>query len=67
MSLEAGDLVYLSPLVERPGEAYAAAREGRGWQAMGAREVEAELRVWRAALSERGIRSSRYDIREFVY
>jgi radical SAM superfamily enzyme YgiQ (UPF0313 family) len=67
MPLGRGDLIYLSPFVELPGSEYARRRREAGLTPMDHDEVEAELAQMISSFRARGLRVSRYDIREFVY
>lgn len=69
LPLAPGDIVYLSPLVERPGSAYAQKVCEEGIAALDPGRVEAQAAAFRAACSgaHPGVRVARYDLREFVY
>lgn len=71
MPLGAGDLVYLSPFVPGADSPYLTDATAAGLTALddaGLQREEARFRTaLRAALHGRGVRASRYDIREFLY
>jgi hypothetical protein len=69
LPLAPGDVVYLSPFVERPGSAYAARARADGVRALSPEEIEAQHRALRDAVrrAHPGVKAARYDIREFVY
>lgn len=67
LPLDRRDLVYLSPFVEHEGGRYHDRRVAAGLTPMNETEVEAELSDLARALRRRGLRVSRYDIREFLY
>jgi radical SAM superfamily enzyme YgiQ (UPF0313 family) len=68
LPLSASDVVYLSPFVapSRP-ESDPKAAASTGSTPMSEDEIEAETRTMAAAVRRLGIRTSRYDIREFIY
>lgn len=67
LPLGQGDLVYLSPFIERPGSEYARLRRAQGLTPMSEDEIEAELSRWARRLRAAGVKAARYDIREFLY
>jgi radical SAM family protein len=69
LPLAAGDVVYLSPFLERPGSAYAARARADGVGPLTAEETEAQHRALREAVrrAHPGVKATRYDIREFLY
>ena len=67
MPLGPGDLVYLSPFVEQPGSEYQRQRVEKGLDPMDEAQIEAELERLAAKIRARGLKASRYDIREFIY
>lgn len=68
LPLDQSDLVYLSPLVVHPGTTDYLSRQGDALLTpMSEDEIEAELQLLATAIREFGIRTSRYDIREFIY
>jgi hypothetical protein len=71
MPLERGDLVYASPFVPAPDSPYLDDMQRAGYSSLSESEIDAEERRLRALLlpwlKRRGVRMSRYDIREFVY
>lgn len=67
LPLDRQDLVYLSPFVEHRDGVYRQRRVAAALTPMDEVEVEAELAHLAAQVRGRGIRASRYDIREFVY
>lgn len=69
LPLAPGDVVYLSPFIERPGSAYAARSRADGVRALSSEEIEAQHRALRDAVrrAHPGVKAARYDIREFVY
>jgi hypothetical protein len=69
LPLAAGDVVYLSPFIERPGSAYAARARADGVRALPAEAIESQHRALRDAVrrAHPGVKAARYDIREFVY
>jgi len=67
LPLDRQDLVYLSPFVEHDDGAYRERRVAAGLTPMDEPEVESELAHLATELRGRGLRASRYDIREFVY
>jgi radical SAM superfamily enzyme YgiQ (UPF0313 family) len=67
LPLDRHDLIYLSPFVELGQSAYARQRQHRGLRPMSEIEVDTELEALASELRDSGLRTSRYDIREFVY
>ena len=71
MPLNAGDLVYVSPFVPAPDSPYLDDMQRAGYSSLDETAIHAEETRFRAALMPqlraRGVRMSRYDIREFVY
>jgi radical SAM superfamily enzyme YgiQ (UPF0313 family) len=67
LPLDRGDLIYLSPFVEFGQSVYARQRENRGLRPMDESEVDTELEALASELRDSGLRTGRYDIREFVY
>lgn len=67
MPLSSEDLVYLSPFVEQDGSEYQRQRVVRGLEPMDEAEIESELERMAAKIRARGLKASRYDIREFIY
>ena len=69
LPLTPGDVVYLSPFLDRPGSAYAARARADGVGGLTAEEVEAQHQALRAAVrrAHPGVKAARYDIREFLY
>ena len=53
LPLGQGDLVYLSPFIERPGSEYARLRRAQGLTPMSEDEIEAELSRWARRLRRR--------------
>lgn len=71
LPLDAGDLIYLSELVDAPGSTYAERAAEAGLRALSADELDAQARALRAALSFQDPANrpkvSYYDLREFIY
>jgi radical SAM superfamily enzyme YgiQ (UPF0313 family) len=67
MNLGKMDQIYLSPFVDTPGSDYSKRSAAVGLEPMTEAEIEAELEDLSRELRSRGLRVSRYDIREFVY
>lgn len=69
MDLGAGDILYLSDLVEVPGTAYPALASTAGIRALTPAERAAQRQAIREGLRSTGTppKISRYDVREFVY
>jgi hypothetical protein len=71
MPLGAGDIVYFSPFVERPGSEYGRLAAEAGIRPLSEDESARQEAVIRAGLRFRdpahGPQCSRYDIREFIY
>jgi len=67
LPLDRQDLVYLSPFVEHQDGRYHERRVEAGLTPMNEAEVESELAHLATGLRRRGMKVSRYDIREFVY
>lgn len=70
MPLDAGDVVYLSELIDYPGSDYAEAAAQAGIEPLSVEEIEEQMRAMRAALRQparAGPLISYYDVREFVY
>lgn len=71
LPLSGGDIVYISPFVPSPGSPYLSDMQRAGYPSLGETEIQAEEVRFRSALrpllKRRGVRISRYDIREFVY
>ncbi len=66
MPLDIGDLIYFSELVEEPGTPYPAMAEQRGIRPLTAAERAEQRELIQRGLSP-GVKSSNYDVREFVY
>ncbi|MGQ9903350.1 MAG: radical SAM protein [Anaerolineae bacterium] len=69
MPLNAGDVVYLSELVDYPGSAYAQQAALAGIEGLSVEEIEEQMRVMREGVQRAGAGPlvSYYDVREFVY
>jgi radical SAM superfamily enzyme YgiQ (UPF0313 family) len=71
LPLGPGDLIYVSPFVADAESPYAANAQAAGLRPLDEREVEDEEARFRAALlpwaQARGVKVSRYDVREFIY
>lgn len=67
MPLGQGDLVYLSPFIEQPGSTYVERRTDASLTPMTDAAIEAELSRLARAIRSTGVKSARYDIREFIY
>jgi hypothetical protein len=71
LPLGPGDLVYVSPFVAEAGSPYTADAQAAGLRPLDEMEIEEEEARFRAALlpwaQARGVKVSRYDVREFVY
>ena len=71
MPLADGDIIYASPFVADPESPYARDQIEQQTVPLGADAIDAEERRFREALlpwaRRRGVRLSRYDIREFIY
>lgn len=71
MPLGAGDLVYVSPFVAAPESPYLDDMQRAGYSSLGETAIRIEEERFRSELlpwlKQRGVRMSRYDIREFVY
>ncbi|AEV15742.1 hypothetical protein TCCBUS3UF1_6940 [Thermus sp. CCB_US3_UF1] len=61
LSLDRGDVVYLSPFQEAPGTPYAL------WGLEPLEDLEGEVRAWAQGVRRLGLRAARYDVREFLY
>jgi len=68
LPLDETDLVYLSPLVLQPGTTNYLSRGGdTPLTPMSEDEIEAELQQMATRIRGFGVKTSRYDIREFIY
>lgn len=67
MPLNENDLLYISPFVEYPESEYARLRQEAGITAMSEDEIEASFARLAEQARRLGIKTSRYDIRDFVY
>jgi hypothetical protein len=69
LPLDEGDVVYLSPVLEHEGSAYARRAREEGLHALDADEIESQYVELRDGIRRANprIRVTRYDIREFVY
>jgi len=67
MPLSSEDLVYLSPFVEQSGSVYQRQRVEKRLDPMDETEIESELERLAVKIRARGLKVSRYDIREFIY
>jgi radical SAM superfamily enzyme YgiQ (UPF0313 family) len=69
LPLGAGDIVYLSPFIEPPDSAYASRAAEEGVQVLPAAQRERQYRRLHDGIRKMHpeVRTSRYDIREFVY
>lgn len=67
MSLQDGDILYLSPFIEHPDTLYSQRRMEAGIVPLGEVEVESALHGLSRLTRAMGIKTSRYDIRDFVY
>ena len=69
LPLGPGDIIYLSPFLDRPDSAYARRARQEGVRALRPDEMDAQHRVLRDALKRArpGARVALYDIREFLY
>lgn len=69
LPLGPGDLVYLSPFVQHAGGEYAKKADADGIAPLEGAEIEAQFEVLRDAVKRvhPGVRTARYDIREFLY
>jgi len=69
MPLDAGDVVYLSELIDYPGSEYAAQAAQAGIDPLSVEETEEQAQAIRRALcaARQGPVVSFYDVREFVY
>ncbi|MGB6993634.1 MAG: radical SAM protein, partial [Thermoanaerobaculia bacterium] len=67
MPLSSEDLVYLSPFVEQTGSTYQRQGVEKRLEPMDEEEIETELERLAAKIRARGLKASRYDIREFIY
>ena len=69
MGLDAGDLVYFSPLVEAPDGEYERQAQELGFGRLDGAAVEAQRDNMKRGLgpSDRGPRTALYDIREYIY
>ena len=67
MPLSSEDLVYLSPFVEQSGSVYQRQRVEKRLDPMDETEIESELERLAVKIRARGLKASRYDIREFIY
>jgi radical SAM superfamily enzyme YgiQ (UPF0313 family) len=67
MPLTSEDLIYLSPFVEQSGSVYQRHRMEQGLDPMDEAEIDSELERLAGLIRIRGLKASRYDIREFIY
>jgi radical SAM family protein len=69
LPLAAGDIVYLSPFLEREGSVYSTRARGEGVEPLAPGDIESQHQVFREAVrnAHPGVKAVRYDIREFVY
>lgn len=69
MPLDAGDVVYLSELIDYPASAYAQQAALAGIEGLSVEEIEEQMRVMREGMRRAGAAPlvSYYDVREFVY
>ena len=67
MQLGSGDFLYFSNLVEEPDTPYPILAAQQGIRALTAIERAAQRDAIRAGLPASGVKSSHYDVREFVY
>lgn len=67
MQLGSDDILYISPFIEHEETEYAQQRREAGIRALDEEELEAEYERLCAAARDLGIKTSRYDIRDFIY
>ena len=68
LSLDRNDLIYLSPFVLQPGTPGYGNMEGEARiTPMSEAEIESDLQRLAASLRQIGVKTGRYDIREFIY
>lgn len=69
LPLGAGDIVYLSPFVEKAASEYARIARAEGVEPLTAQEIDAQMSALREVVRRRhpAVRAALYDIREFVY
>ncbi len=68
LALDERDLIYLSPFVEQSGGVGVSVPLAEvGLTPMTESEIEAEVQDWARRIRRMGLKTSRYDIREFIY
>lgn len=67
MQLDNDDLLYISPFVEDPESEYTKERHKAGLTALEEEEIEEAFSAMAQAARSLGIKTSRYDIRDFIY
>lgn len=67
MELGADDILYISPFIEFEETEYARQRREAGIRALDEAEMEREYDRLCSAARSLGIKTSRYDIRDFIY
>lgn len=67
MKLGPDDILYISPFIEHEETEYAQQRRDAGIRALDEEEIEIEYDKLCTAARDLGIKTSRYDIRDFIY
>lgn len=67
LALDGDDYIFLSPFLEQAGTEYPQQREQYAWLPLTETETEAELQHLARRLRQLGLRTTRYDLRAFLY
>lgn len=67
MPLGEGDILYLSPFIQHPNSRYSSICADEGIVPLDELEIEAGIRAMSRETRSFGIKTSRYDIRDFLY